>query len=155
MRYFVDCEFNGFGGPLVSIAAVPEALDAPPFYGAATCSQPEPWVAASVLPVLEIAPRPLDDVACAFAAYLADDPDPLLVADWPEDIAHAARLLASGTRRLLAGSVRFELLEVTNFSTDVLSAVPHNAYHDAVALRQFVLAREAIEVRHPQARAEL
>lgn len=145
MRYFIDCEFNGFGGPLISIAAVPEAPDAPPFYEVIACSHPVPWVVAQVMPVLQQAPRPREDVAGAFADYLADDPAPLLVADWPEDIAHAAQLLASGTRRLLAGGLRFELLEASNFSTDVLSEVPHNAYHDAVALRRFVLAREANE----------
>ncbi len=142
MRYFVDCEFNGFGGPLISIAAVPEAPDAPSFYQATGCDDPIPWVQERVLPVLNIRPVPPAEMACAFAVYLEDDPDPLLVADWPEDIAHAAQLLALGTRRLLAGAVRFELLEVSNFSTDVLSKVPHNAHEDALALREFILARE-------------
>jgi hypothetical protein len=147
MRYFVDCEFNGFGGSLISIAAVPEVLDAPVYYAATHCADPDPWVAERVLPVLDTQPQPIEEMACAFAAFLDTDPDPLLVADWPEDIAHAARLLALGTRRLREGSVRFELMEVNDFSTDILSAVPHNAREDAKALRQFVLARESWEKR--------
>ena len=147
MRYFVDCEFNGFGGPLISLAAVPEAPDASIFYAATHCVDPQDWVAEQVLPVLGIAPQSIEAMAGAFADFLEDDPDPLLVADWPEDIAHAAQLLAQGTRRLREGPVRFALMEVSDFSTDVLSAVPHNAREDAKALRQFVLAREAWEKR--------
>jgi hypothetical protein len=147
MRYFVDCEFNGFGGPLISLAAVPEAPDAPVFYAATYCVDPQDWVAEQVLPVLDIEPLSIEAMAGAFADFLEADPDPLLVADWPEDIAHAAQLLAQGTRRLREGPVRFELMAVSNFSTDVLSAMPHNAREDARALRQFVLAREAWETR--------
>ena len=143
MRYFLDCEFNGFGGAFISIGVAPEAADAAPFYEATSCENPTPWVRDAVLPALRTEPKPVADIACAFAAYLADDPDPLLVADWPEDIAHAAQLLTLGTRRLVVGTVRFELLEVSNFSTDVLSKVPHNAYEDALALREYMLAHES------------
>jgi len=32
MRYFIDAEFNGFGGQLISLALVPEDEEAVPFY---------------------------------------------------------------------------------------------------------------------------
>ena len=40
MRYFLDAEFNGFGGELISIALVPEDLSLTPFYEAIDCAEP-------------------------------------------------------------------------------------------------------------------
>ena len=145
MRYYLDAEFNGFGGDLISIALVPEADDLPPFYEAVQCCDPTPWVAAHVLPALATEPVAYTAMQDAFADYLAADPHPVLVADWPEDIAHAARLLATGDgRRLIVSAVSFELAEVVSFSSAELSHVPHNAYHDAVALRTFCMARRGV-----------
>ena len=144
MRYFVDAEFNGFGGDLISLAAVPENDAAPPFYEAVECPRPSDWVREHVLPVLQTRPRPLAEVASLFADYLNDDVAPVVVADWPEDIAHAAALLTNGEGgRLVNAEVVFRLLGHSVFSADRLSKVPHNAYYDALALREWVLSREA------------
>ena len=56
MRYYLDAEFNGFGGALISIGLAPENDSRPPFYGAFSCPDPTPCFAAHVLPVLESAP---------------------------------------------------------------------------------------------------
>jgi hypothetical protein len=56
MRYFVDVEFNGFGGPLISLTLAPEDPSAAAFYEAVHCEEPEPWVAEHVMPVLRIQP---------------------------------------------------------------------------------------------------
>jgi hypothetical protein len=58
MRYFIDVEFNGFGGPLISLALAPEDPEAVPFYEALLCDQPEAWVAEHVMPVLRTRPIP-------------------------------------------------------------------------------------------------
>ena len=145
MRYYLDAEFNGFGGALISIGLAPENADHPRFYGAVECRDPTPWVAAHVLPVLDTDPVAYEALQDAFADYLAPDPHPELVADWPEDIVHASRLLAtSDGRRLIVSAVSFELAEVVSFSSAELSHVPHNAYHDAVALRTFCTARRGM-----------
>ena len=144
MRYFIDAEFNGFGGELVSLAAVPEDDALPPFYEAVECAQPTDWVKEHVLPVLQTKPRTRAEVASFFAEFLIDDPAPLIVADWPEDIAHAAALLTNGKGgRLLRSEITFRLLGASDFSADRLSDVPHNAYYDACALRKWLMAREA------------
>jgi hypothetical protein len=144
MRYFLDTEFNGFCGPLISLALVPENIEAAPFYAALSCERPTGWVLTHVLPVLGIDPVPRDEFGKSLAKYLGDDPDPLLVADWPEDIAHASMALIAGPgRRHNIDRIRFELCDAFGFDANLLSAVPHNAYHDAVALRDFLLAREA------------
>ncbi|CAN5471427.1 hypothetical protein BH09PSE4_BH09PSE4_02910 [soil metagenome] len=141
MRYFLDTEFNGFGGALVSIALVPEDENAAPFYEAVRCIDPTPWVAQHVLPVLQTNPLERAEVARRFADYLGDDEDPILVADWPEDIAQAAMLLVAQGRRAPIDRMTFRFIDPIGFDSS-RSDVPHNAYHDAVALRAYVLARE-------------
>jgi hypothetical protein len=144
MRYFLDVEFNGFGGELISLALVPEREDAPPFYEAVPCDQPTQWVAEHVLPVLSTAPVDRPTMARRFEEYLGDDPDPVLIADWPEDIAHAAMLMVIAPgRRIALDRIRFEMLDSIGFDSAARSAVPHNAYHDALALRTYTLARES------------
>jgi hypothetical protein len=144
VRYFLDTEFNGFCGPLISLALVPEEPGAAPFYQSVPCAHPTAWIAEHVLPVLGTDPVPRAELGALLAEYLADDPDPLLVADWPEDIAHAAMaLIASPGHRHPIDRIRFELCDALGFDAAALSAVPHNAYHDAVALRDYLLAREA------------
>ena len=63
MRYFLDVEFNGFCGELISIALVPELDGAAPFYEALDCAKPTPWVAEHVLPVLRTARGRVDSDA--------------------------------------------------------------------------------------------
>jgi hypothetical protein len=74
---------------------------------------------------------------------LLDDPDPLLVADWPEDIAHAARLLVTSLGKMKpVRSIHFQLVDPDIIGPGNPSDMPHNAYHDAVAPRGAVLAYE-------------
>ena len=141
MRYFLDTEFNGFCGELISIALVPEEPGGAPFYQAIAIDEPVQWVRDNVLSVLETEQRLRKVVTDLFGAYLANDPDPLLVADWPEDIALAARLLVTGPGYMKpVRSLRFELVDPDIIGPMVPSAIPHNAYHDAVALRATVSA---------------
>ena len=145
MRYFLDCEFNGFDGPLVSIALVPQAEGYAEFYAVLPCHRPVRWVAEHVFPHLGAAPQSRADVVAALTAYLLADAAPVLAADWPEDIAHAAALLAIRGRRGVT-TVRFDLLNLPGFDTASMSARPHNALADARALRAEVLTREALAI---------
>src|SRR3712207_6810174 len=102
MRYFLDTEFNGFGGELISLALVPEHGDQE-FY--AVLKLPEEvhgWVERNVVPYLHSVPEGLNgakisrlEAASELARYLAADPDPVIVADWPEDIAHFCSLIVT------------------------------------------------------------
>ena len=143
MRYFLDAEFNGFGGDLISLALAPEDDGLPFFYEAIECTAPTAWVAEHVLPVLQTRPLTHAEVGDRFADYLIDDEAPLLIADWPEDIAHAARLLVTGPGRMKPiRSIRFELVDPDLIGPGIPSNVPHNAYSDALALRATVLGYE-------------
>lgn len=147
MRYFLDTEFNGFGGGLISVALVPEHGDQELYISLPLPDVLEPWVAQNVVPYLRLVPpgvdHELDRVAAAdlVAAYLAGDDDPLIIADWPEDLAHFCALLVTGPGRM-AGvdfGLRLELINAAGFSAAANSRVPHNALHDARALRDFYL----------------
>ena len=140
MRYFLDAEFNGFGGQLISLALVPEDADAAPFYAALPCRDPEPWAAEHVIPVLRTEPIERGAMTQKLADYLRCDANPLVVADWPEDIAHLALLMVTGPgSRLATPTLVFELRDLPLFDAKTQSAVPHNACHDAMALRDYVL----------------
>ena len=80
----------------------------------------EPWVERHVLPYLDTVPDSLvsprlnrADAARMISHYLAGDDEPLIVADWPEDIALVQRALLipgrgrwSRCRRSISGSCR-------------------------------------------------
>lgn len=143
-RYFLDAEFNGFCGELVSIALAPEDETLTHFYAAIDCPAPEPWVAAHVMPVLDTVPTARRAVAEALADYLAAAGEPLIVSDWPEDAANLLRLLIVGPGRMLpVPRLLIALADVPGFDAASSSAVPHNALSDARALRAFVLRQEA------------
>ncbi len=72
----------------------------------------------------------------------------MIVADWPEDIAHFCNLLVTSAGDMApVGSLRFEFVSSPGFSTAENSRVPHNALHDARALRDFVQSWE--DDQHP------
>ena len=69
LRYFLDTEFKGFGGELISIALASEDSRHDPFYEAAECPDPTPWVAQHIIPVLQTNTTSRGDLADRFACY--------------------------------------------------------------------------------------
>ena len=143
MHYFLDAEFNGFGGALISLALAPESQEVAAFYEALPCAEPIEWVAERVLPVLNISPISRPEMIAKLADYLLHDPEPVVIASWPEDLAQLALLMLTGPgRRLAMPRLRFELLDLPLFDSEALSEVPHNARCDAMALRAYLLKQE-------------
>jgi hypothetical protein len=149
MRYFLDTEFNGIGGALLSLALVPD--DGDELYLTLQSSEPlVEWVERHVLPYLDSVSEQLScprltraDAAHALENYLHHDEDPMIVADWPEDIAQFCNLMITGPGDMVdLRHVTFLLVPMSNFSTAANSKVPHNALHDARALRDHVLSLE-------------
>ncbi|MEQ7873872.1 hypothetical protein ABDK56_07680 [Sphingomonas sp. ASV193] len=147
MRYFLDTEYDGFGGKLLSLALVPEdggeelyvTLDAPATH---------PWVERHVVPYLDHVPDSLQSprlpraaAAEALAHYLAYDEGAEIIADWPEDLAQLSMLLVTGPGQMLpVPGLLLRFVPMPGFSTAANSAVPHNALHDARALRDHLTA---------------
>ena len=149
MRYFLDTEYNGWGGALISIALVPD--EGEELYLTLAIDVPiEPWVERNVMPYLDTVPDGMVsprlsrlDAAQLVAHYLAGDSDPLIVADWPEDIAQLSMLLVTGNGDMVAvPRVNFLMRPIPGFSTAANSKVPHNALHDARSLRDHILESE-------------
>jgi hypothetical protein len=149
LRYFLDTEYNGWGGALLSLALVPD--DGEELYLTLDWDGPlDPWVERHVLPYLDTVPETLrsarmsrGDAARTIAHYFAADPQPLIIADWPEDIAQFNALLITGPGMMAeVPGLRFEFVSLRGFSTAGNSAVPHNALHDARALRDHILSLE-------------
>ncbi|HVM22213.1 MAG TPA: hypothetical protein VM308_02780 [Sphingomicrobium sp.] len=162
MRYFLDTEYNGLGGALLSLALVPEDRGQE-LYLTLECSQPiEPWVAQNVVPYLDTVPETLvsprmsrGEAARALSAWLIrehnaqslshypNDVEFEIVADWPEDISLFCNLLLIGGGVMVeVPPLTFRLVQLPGFSTAANSNVPHNALHDARALRDHMMAME-------------
>ncbi len=147
MRYFLDCEYNGFGGALLSLALVP-GHGGEELYLTFPCADPiDPWVERHVIPFIDHVPDGLklqqmgrEQAAHVIAMYLAGDAEPEILADWPTDIELLCGLLTFAPGRMVAlPEMRFRLLTLGTFSPAENSAVAHNALHDARALRDHVL----------------
>jgi hypothetical protein len=149
LRYFLDTEYNGWGGALLSLALVPDHGEE--LYLTINWDGTlEEWVERNVIPYLDMVPGELlsprlsrGDAARAVAHYLAGDADPLIIADWPEDIALFNALLVTGPGVMAeVPEITFRIVQLPGFSTAANSKVPHNALHDARALRDHIIAME-------------
>ena len=162
MRYFLDTEYNGWRGELVSLALVPED-GGQEFYVTLDWRGPlQPWVEENVLPYLDAVPETMisprvrpEDAARELSDWLKQeleahrfvrDNGPIrleIYADWPEDISQICSLLIIGPGLTVdVPPLTFKLLILPGFSPAANSKVPHNALHDARALRDYILSME-------------
>lgn len=137
MRIWIDTEFNGFGGELLSIALVAE--DGSEFYEILSFpANLDPWVVEHVYPVMNVEGdnirvqklRPL--VRREMQQWLHQFDSIHIIGDWPEDIAHFCRLLLTETpgQRISTPPLTLEITRI-----DSPSKVPHNALSDARGMR--------------------
>ncbi|MDM0086778.1 MULTISPECIES: hypothetical protein [unclassified Variovorax] len=136
-RLWIDTEFNGMGGELISIALVDE--QGLTFYESLGCDNPVPWVAVNVMPIIGKPARPRATVQEKLSAWLARYPAIHIVADWPDDISHFCQLLITGP------GVRLETPPLTleiRRDLDGESKCPHNALADAIAIRAAHIHRD-------------
>lgn len=141
MRYFLDTEFNEFGGQLISLALVNEGGDRE-LYVSTQCPRPGPWVKENVMPIvkcagadpIEIQP---DEFGRAIQWFLADDKLPTIIADWPDDIRYFCQAIITAPGEMVSiPRLQFQMLRIDAYPTDLPGAVQHNALWDARALRQ-------------------
>ena len=141
-RLFLDTEFNGFGGKLISMALVPDNDSTRTFYKEIEMTdQLDPWVRENVVPHLVLIPCSRHQFQQALAQYLQEVGDCTIIADWPDDIRYFCESLITGPGECLnlLHNMKFEL----DFGIEYESLVPHNALHDARAIKEFYLKREA------------
>lgn len=140
MRIAVDCEFNGFGGELISMALVAE--DGREWYALL----PEPrfwdeWCFDNVFPVLRGVHISREAFRRSFKSFLSEFDNPTIVADWYTDLVHFFETFAG---RNHTESFHIPCTAVLLPDMEFLpSAVPHNALEDARAIMATLKAREA------------
>lgn len=142
MKYYIDCEFNGFGGELLTMALAGEdGRDL-------SLSRPieeirnldlDPWVRKNVLPKIDLAPveqMPKRMFGYSIAKFLRPDLRPTIIADWPEDLKHFCDSLSVSPGEVVTmPEFRMEITHTLAYPTDLEGAVQHNALWDARALR--------------------
>lgn len=143
MKLFLDTEFNGFGGRLISLALVPENDTQREFYKEIQMyDQLDPWVKDNVVPHLTLIACTHNEFQQALTKYLLEVGDCTIIADWPDDIKYFCESLITGPGMMLniSHNIKFEL----DFGIDYTSQVPHNALHDARAIKEFYMNREVL-----------
>lgn len=147
MKYYADCEFDGFGGALLSLALIREDNEAIYIvYEHNVVEAQDGWVCDNVIPILDDIPSPIPGMAYSVNSdieasrlledYFAWDPYPLIITDWPDDVKYICQAFITGPGKMISvPSVRFEVVRVDAYPTQLRDAVQHNAYWDAQALR--------------------
>ena len=131
---FLDTEFNGFGGELISVALTDGKLHQ--FYMVVDILKPfEPWIAANVVPKLGIPQFSGShaQVRDLFHKWITQFRNPEIICDWSADAEHFCRLLQGSDY----GSSLDFACQIKIVKTPIghpVSRMPHNALADAEAL---------------------
>lgn len=134
MKLFLDCEFNGFGGELISLALVDEQHQS--FYEVLECPNPVPWVKDHVIPRLNQPPIQFKKFQSRLQIFLFQYDQIEIIADWPEDFALFIRsLVLSAGKCIRTPPLSMQLWMQDPIETHVPSQNPHNALADAQALK--------------------
>lgn len=132
-KLVIDCEFNGPGGQLLSMALV--GVDGDEFYVELPLPMKEPidgWVKDNVVPLLEFE-EPLSerDFKKSLEDFLSNYDAVHILADWPEDIKYFCEALITGPgERIDTPPLTMEVRR----DLDAESSVPHHALWDARAI---------------------
>lgn len=148
MKYFLDTEFNGYRGELISLALIRD--DGAELYLAnKTRSEiPDKWVALNVDPIID-AIQPIwierESFGNVIAGFLKHDPLPHIISDWPDDIRYFCECLITAPGEIVnIPTVRFDVERVDAYPTELVGAVQHNALWDARALKAKLTERGAL-----------
>lgn len=153
MKYYLDTEFDGFGGELISLALVRE--DGESIYIVYKTNEVlSPWVKENVIPILWDIPSPLPGMAYGpvshfeatqiiskFLLYSAETPT--IITDWPDDIKYFCQEIITGPGEMinLMNGIKFEVVRVDAYPSSLVGAVQHNAWWDAKALKYVMQGR--------------
>lgn len=137
-RVFIDTEFNGFGGELISYALVPEDENFPTFYKVLpyVIDEYDPWVEKNVIPVL----NEYNESSEKLDEYLNNNfrgEEVVFMADWPDDIKYLSAELITGPGIMINNDFDITFVIDRNLDEGPYSPMyPHNALSDAAANRE-------------------
>ena len=135
---YLDTEFNGFHGELISIALI-SSVTGKEFYEVLPLPETiHSWVKKNVIPVLNQQPEPFQTIRHRLYHFLKYHDGEPIVADWPEDLSHLLNLLCEPD----GVSFRLELDLRLIQSGELHSEIHHNALSDARALMHWHLNKK-------------
>ena len=143
-KLFIDCEFNGFNGQLISMALVPEYPHIiEPFYEVIDHDWPnyiiDEWVKNNVIPFLNKVPISYNDFQTKLKHYLGNFVKVELIADWPDDIKYFCQSLITKPGEMFTTPIITMTYDRTTSASK--SLIPHNALQDAIAIRESYLTK--------------
>ena len=140
MRIYLDTEFDGFGGDLISLALVPEkTVGVGDWYECMGKSDPyDPWVVENVIPVLGKVPIQKSEFRASFLRYISWFDRPEMICDWHTDVMHFCSLLdGENFKQSMPFDGKFTIVQTPEGEPKPF--IPHNALSDARALRDWHL----------------
>jgi hypothetical protein len=141
MDYYLDTEFNGFGGKLISLGIVRQDGHGLYVIYPKLESYTE-YVRQNVLPHLENAPafalhmNPGAKAGNLLEEFFKGDPCPNVICDWPDDVKYfCEEMLLGPGKRIKVPRITFDIRPIESYPTKLRGAVQHNAFWDALALK--------------------
>jgi hypothetical protein len=143
--YYIDCEFDGHRGDLISIALVRD--DSHSLYIKIPGPVKDPWVRDNVMTILDV--HEADEFGCVdnythvgtfIRWFIGDVKEFEIVADSPVDISRFFDILSTGSDGQWVNTeytnIVAQVVNVDCYPTTLEGAIQHNAWWDAMALRQ-------------------
>jgi hypothetical protein len=140
MALYLDTEFNGFQGSIISIGII-SSVTGKEFYE--VFKLPElihPWVKENVIPILQQQPEDYQIIRHRLYQYLKYHDGEPVIADWPEDLAHLLKLLCDPYGNGMAFNLELDLRLIQ--SGELKSEIHHNALSDARALMHWHVSQK-------------
>lgn len=144
MRYYIDCEFDGHNGPLLSMAVVCNSIIG--MHIRVMNHATDPCVIQNVMPVMDMHKAlaffttPEFALGAFIRAFIEADDHPIIIADSPVDIGRFCRAVSTGLGNVWESTsqprMTFEVHNIDCYPTTLEGAVQHNAWWDAMALRE-------------------
>lgn len=132
---YLDCEFNGHNGELISMAIV-----SPQGHEWYECQfiqgRTEDWVAANVMPKLGKRRVPWAEFRESLRVFMGQFDNPKIVCDWPADLTHFCQVLC-GASYAESFYFPFSALMLVTPPGEPKPDNPHNALSDAKALMRW------------------
>jgi hypothetical protein len=142
MNIWIDCEFNEFGGDLISMALV--ADDGQEFYEVLKLEKDYKygsWVFANVVPWLNKDPIDKQVFQAKLWQFINQWEEVHIIADWPDDIKYFCMSLITAPGMCIGTPPKLTMQIDRELNTES-SAILHNALSDARAIRRSWLKRE-------------
>lgn len=133
---FIDCEFNGFGGDLISMALVSE--DGNKFYEVLNLENDTDyslWVSKNVVPILNKQPISKDLFQHKLFTFINQYDNIHIIADWPDDIRYFCQSLIKGPGVAMNTPYKMTMQVARELNT-LDSKILHNALEDAKAIQR-------------------